>query len=109
MEEKEKRAHHVNSRAELARAVLFLGGMYCSDCPEEVRTMLSKVKGVVEVLVSNYVETPYGIAQVFYDSHQVTRDEVLAKLGPPYYAILLEDKDPRREQILLRYTEIYVC
>ena len=58
----------------------------------------------MEVLVTNYVETPYGVAQVFYDSHQVSRDEVLARIGAPYCAILLEDKDPRREQVLLRYS-----
>jgi copper chaperone CopZ len=88
---------------------MFLGGMYCSDCPETVRSRLSKIDGVVEVLVTNYIETAYGVVQIFYDSNRVSRDEVLAKLGPPYYAILLEDRDPRREQILLRYTEIYVC
>ena len=83
--------------------------MYCADSPEEIRTKLSTVAGIVEVLVTNYVETLYSIVQVFYDSHKVTRDEVLARIGPPYWATLLEDKDPRREQILLRYTEVYVC
>lgn len=109
MEEQARARHTGTSRPDLARATILLGGMYCQDCPETVRTRLSKIDGVIEVLVTNYVETPYGIVQVFYDSHEVARDEVLAKLGPPYYAILLEDKDPRREQILLRYTEIYVC
>lgn len=108
--EEETHAHRSeNSRPELAKAVLFPGGMYCSECPKEIGTKLSIVDGVVEVLVTNYVETSYGIAQIVYDSRQVTRDEVIAKLGPPYYATLLEDKNPRREQILLRYTETYVC
>jgi len=57
--------------------------MYCGDCPEENRKRLSKVEGVLEVLVTNYVETPYGVVQVFYDSHQVSRDEVLARVGLP--------------------------
>ena len=52
--------------------------MYCGDYPEEIRKRLSKVEGVLEVLVTNYVETPYGVTQVFYDSHEVSRDEVLA-------------------------------
>lgn len=95
--------------AELARATLFLGGMYCQDCPAAIRTRLSKAKGVVEVLVTNYVEAPYGVAQVFYDSSQVSRDELLARLGSPYWATLIEDKDPKREQLLQKYTEIYVC
>ena len=109
MEQETRARRSENRRPELARATLFLGGMYSADSPEEIRTKLSKVAGVVEVLVTNYVETPYGIVQVFYDSHQVTRDEVLARISPPYWATLLEDKDPRREQILLRYTEVYVC
>ena len=83
--------------------------MYCPDCPETIRTRLSKARGVVEVLVTNYIQTPYGVAQIFYDSTQVSRDEVLAKLGQHYWATLIEDKDPIREQVLLRYTEIYVC
>ena len=98
-----------NIRQELARATLFLGGMYCPECTAEIRNRLSNVEGVVEVLVTNYVETPYGIAQVFYDSKQVSRDQVLAKLDSPYWATLIEDKDPKREQLLQRYTEIYVC
>ena len=108
--EMETRARHSElDRPDLARAILFLGGMYCPKCPEEIRARLSKINGVVEILVTNYVDTPYGIVQVFYDSHTVSRDEVLARIGPPYYAMLLEDRDPRREQILLRHTEIYVC
>jgi copper chaperone CopZ len=104
------RARHLEDvRQELARATLFLGGMYCSKCTEEIRNRLAKVGGVVEVLVTNYVETPYGIAQVFYDSKQVSPDQVLAKLGSPYWATLIEDKDPKRERLLQRYTEIYVC
>jgi copper chaperone CopZ len=83
--------------------------MYCPECTGTIRDRLSKVEGVVEVLVTNYVETPYGIAQVFYDSKQVSRDQMLANLESPYWATLIEDKDPKREQLLQRYTEIYVC
>ncbi len=109
MEEETRARHPENSRPDIARATLFLGGMYCPTCPEEIRARLSKINGIVEVLVSSYVETPYGIVHIFYDSNRVTRDEVMARIGPPYYAVLLEDRDPRREQILLRYTETYVC
>ena len=109
MEEESRARYSEDHRSDLARAILFLGGMYCPKCPEEIRTRLSKLSGVVEVLVTNYIETSYGVVQVFYDSQQVTRDEVMARIEPPYWATLLEDKDPRREQILLRYTEIYVC
>jgi len=105
MEQDERARRSESEKQNLARATPFLGGMYCGDCPEEIRKRLSKLEGVLEVPVTNYVETPYGVAQVFYDSHQVNRDEVLARVGAPYYAILLEEKDPRREQILLRYTE----
>jgi len=79
------------------------------DCPANIRTRLSEVKGVVEVLVTDYIETPYGVAQIFYDSKQVGRDEILARLDSPYWATLIEDRDPNREQMLRRYTEIYVC
>jgi len=79
------------------------------DCPANIRTRLSQVKGVVEVLVTDYIETPYGVAQIFYDSKQVGRDEILARLDSPYWATLIEDRDPNREQMLRRYTEIYVC
>ncbi len=96
-------------RPELARATLFLGGMDSPDCPANIRTRLSEVKGVVEVLVTDYIETPYGVAQIFYDSKQVGRDEILARLDSPYWATLIEDRDPNREQMLRRYTEIYVC
>ena len=109
MEQKSRARHGEGNPSELARAILFLGGLYCPDCPAEIRSRLSKVKGVVEVIVSNYIETPYGLAQVFYDSKEVSRDEVLSKLGVPYWATLIEDKDPKREQVLQRYTEIYVC
>ncbi len=81
-----------------------MGGMYSPECTAEIRTRLSKVEGVVEVLVTNYVETAYGIAQVFYDSKEVTPDQVIAKLGSPYWATLIEDKDPTREQLLQRHT-----
>ncbi len=64
---------------------------------------------MVEVLVTDYIETPYGVAQIFYDSKQVGRDEILARLDSPYWATLIEDRDPNREQMLRRYTEIYVC
>ena len=109
METVARARHPETHRPDLARAIFFLGGMYGHNSPEEVRARLLKVAGVVEVLATNYVETLYGIVQVFYDSRQVSRDEVFARVGPPYYAILLEDKDPRREQILLRHTEVYVC
>ncbi len=109
MEARTRARQGENVRQELARATLFLGGMYCPECTAEIRNRLSKVEGVVEVLVTNYVATPYGIAQVFYDSKHVSRDQVLAKLGSPYWATLIEDKDPQREQLLQRYTEIYVC
>ncbi len=68
---------------------MFLGGMYGAESPEEIRTLLSIIQGVVEVLATNYVESPYGIVQVFYDSQQIARNETLARIGPPYWAILL--------------------
>ncbi len=83
--------------------------MYCTKCTDVIRDSLSQVRGVIEVLVTNYVEAPYGIVQVFYEPRQVTRDEFLAHLRPPYWATLIEDKDPQRERTLQRYTEIYVC
>jgi len=79
------------------------------DCPVDIRNRLSQVRGVVEVLVTNYIETPYGVAHVLYDSKQVGRDEILARLSSPYWATLIEDRDPNREKMLQRYTEIYVC
>jgi copper chaperone CopZ len=107
--EAKTRARQTQHHSDLARATLFIGGMYCPDCPATIRTSLSNLKGVVEVLVTNYVETPYGVAQIFYDSAQVSRDEILTKITSPYWATLIEDKDPKREQILQRYTDIYVC
>ncbi len=109
MEARTRARRHEALRPELARATLFLGGMDSPDCPANIRTRLSQVKGVVEVLVTDYIETPYGVAQIFYDSKQVGRDEILARLDSPYWATLIEDRDPNREQMLRRYTEIYVC
>ncbi len=109
MEEHARAPRTGNTRSELARATLFVGGMYCPKCTDIIRDSLSRVRGVIEVLATNYVEAPYGIVQVFYDSRQVTTDEVLARIGTPYWATLIEDKDPKREKTLQRYTEIYVC
>ncbi|OLD02237.1 hypothetical protein AUG19_07620 [archaeon 13_1_20CM_2_54_9] len=108
--EEQARARQAGStRSEMARATIFVGGMYCAKCSDAIRDSLSRVRGVVEVLVTNYVESPYGIVQVFYDSRQVRTDEFLAHLRTPYWATLIEDRDPKREQTLQRYTEIYVC
>ncbi len=109
MEEQARDRQTGSSRSELAKATLFVGGMYCPKCTDTIRDSLSRVKGVIEVLVTNYVEAPYGIVQVFYDSRHVTSDEFLAHLRTPYWATLIEDKDPKREKTLQRYTEIYVC
>ncbi len=109
--EQETRARHSESedgRVDLTRAIIFLAGMYCKlpgGGPD--KALENNLCG--GDLGDELCRNPYGMVQVFYDSRHVTRDEVLVKIGPPYYAILLEDEDPRREQILLRHTGTYVC
>ena len=84
MEELARARRGESSRSELARATFLVGGMYCAKCPDTIRDRLSRVGGVIEVLVTNYVEASYGTVQVFYDSGQVTLDDFLTHLGTPY-------------------------